>query len=121
MRLLLDTHIIVWMATDDSRLPHRVRDRLLDAELYVSAISGWEYGVKRLSQPDKLRAEFEELLTSDYVRLDFPFGAHAHAERLPPIHRDPFDRMLLAHAVDGGMTLVTADAVVRRYPVPTFW
>ena len=121
MRLLLDTHIIVWIATDDTRLPDRVRDRLLDAELCVSVISGWEYGVKRFSRPEMLRAEFEAMLMPDYVRLDFPFGAHAHAERLPPIHRDPFDRMLLAHAVEGGMTLVTGDALVRRYPVPTFW
>ena len=123
MSLLLDTHVIVWLATGDPRLPSRVRDYVADYDgpLCVSVVSGWEYGTKRATRPRQFRETFEELLMPDYRRLDFSFDLHVHAERLPPIHRDPFDRMLIAQAVGGSMTLLTADKAVRGYPVSTHW
>lgn len=57
----------------------------------------------------------------DCQRLDLKFGLHRYAEELPAIHHDPFDRMLIAQALDNDLTLVSADKVVRSYPVPTFW
>lgn len=123
MSLLLDTQIIIWLAHGDAELPDHVRDHIAKAEgvLCVSVVSGWEYGIKRARYPDQLPDPFERLLMSDYRRLDLDFTVHGYAEDLPPIHRDPFDRMLIAQALTLNLTLVTADRIVRSYPVPTFW
>jgi PIN domain nuclease of toxin-antitoxin system len=56
-----------------------------------------------------------------FQMLDFPASARFHSERLPPIHRDPIDRMLVAHAIEANLVLVTADLRMRQYPVQTLW
>ncbi len=84
-------------------------------------MSAWEYGIKRSRCPHQLREPFHELLTSEYRRLDLGFEIHSFAEDLPTIHRDPFDRMLIAQALSLDLTLVTADKIMRRYPVSTYW
>ena len=89
--------------------------------LCVSVASGWEYEAKRRRYPDQLPEPFERLLMSDYKRLDLSFVLYRFAGELPAIHRDPFDRMLIAQAIDGDLTLVTADMIVRRYPLRTYW
>lgn len=77
--------------------------------------------MKRRRYPRDLPEPFERLLTPDYQRLDLDFAVHVMAETLPQLHRDPFDRMLIAQAVMLDMTLVTADKIVRSYPVSTYW
>ena len=57
----------------------------------------------------------------DYRQLGLDFDMHRHAEELPPIHTDPFDRILIAQALELDLTLITADKIIRRYPVRTFW
>lgn len=123
MRLLLDTQILIWFAGEPERLSSDALQALQDEahELHVSIVSAWEYSAKRAKFPGRLPLPFAALLAADYRRLDLGFESHVHAERLPPIHRDLFDRMLIAQALDLELTLVTADETVRRYPVPTFW
>lgn len=124
MRLLLDTHILIWVAGSSDRLSPAGR-RLLSRstnELVFSAASLWEVSIKGQKgmanfgvDPGVLR---RALLDNGYAELPVT-GVHAAAtSALPAIHRDPFDRMLLAQAVCEGMTLVTADARLASYPGP---
>ncbi len=124
MALLLDTHILVWAAADDRRLNTRARDALLDPEtpLYTSAVVAWEYADLenrgRLGGAGPLGLLLEQF---DIAVLDYPADLWALAATLPPIHGDPVDRMLVAHALALGMPLVTADARIREYPLETLW
>ncbi|MEP7351077.1 MAG: type II toxin-antitoxin system VapC family toxin [Sphingorhabdus sp.] len=123
MRLLLDTHAVVWLAEDDQRLPKHVYSRIRDAdEIYVSFASAWEYGLKRKKWPESFKNNFAYLLNGIPAQcLAMEFDVHRFAEELPLIHNDPFDRMLIAHALHHGLTLVTKDRDIHRYPVKTFW
>lgn len=125
MRVLLDTHIFLWLNSDPERLGHHL-DSLRDPrnELLVSAASAWEIAIKhglgRLDLPEP-----PEHFVPDRVRrlraTALAIGTdHALAvAALPPIHRDPFDRMLLAQARHLGVPLLTADTTVDSYPVDT--
>ena len=122
MRLLLDTHVLLWLAGASERIPKPVHQAIVDAdERCVSLASAWEYSAKRARFPDRLPKPFEALLGPDFRTLDCAFGLYRYAEELPPIHYDPFDRMLVAQALELGLTLVTADQLLKRYPVATLW
>jgi PIN domain nuclease of toxin-antitoxin system len=123
LSLLLDTQAIIWLATSPDRIPSRVKDAVADADasIFVSFVSAWEYGIKRARHPAKLPLPFERLLMPDYQRLGISFDLHRFSEELPDLHRDPFDRMLVAQAMSLDLTLVTVDAALRRYPVRTLW
>ena len=124
MNLLLDTHVLLWAAGASSRLPIDARALIEDPEneLVFSAASLWEVAIKRGlgrkefgADPRLLR---RGLLENGYVELPVT-GAHAAAvDLLPPIHKDPFDRILIAQAQIEGLALLTADEVVARYPGP---
>lgn len=125
MRLLLDTHILLWATHQPERLSVAAQHVLEDPEstLYFSVISLWEVGVKRtLNRPDfrfDPRDLRESLLDHGYLELVVS-AEHALAiEALPPLHRDPFDRFLLCQARVEGLTLVTNDKLVTQYAVPT--
>lgn len=124
MRLLLDTQILVWLTTGDPRLSLRTREAILDfnADLCVSALTAFELTDLQL-RGRILISESVVLLSSaiGYSLIDFPAEAWAMASKLPDIHRDPVDRMLVAHAIIADMTLVTADTKMRQYPVKTLW
>jgi PIN domain nuclease of toxin-antitoxin system len=123
LKLLLDTHVLIWMSIAPDRLSGKAARLLMEAEfLCVSVVSGWEYGMKRRRHPEQFLADFDSLLAGlDFRPLGMPFELHRYAEQLPPIHQDPFDRMLIAQAIDQELTLVTADKLIRRYPVETLW
>lgn len=123
MKLLLDTHVVTWIRYDPERLSKTARQAILDVPtIAVSVVSGWEYGLNRSKHPGSLPLSFEELLSGmNITRLDLPFACHTYAEALPPIHADPFDRMLIAQALFGDWRLVTADDKIRRYPLDTLW
>ena len=123
MKLLLDTHSVIWLALDRSQISQPVFDALADAEqIFVSFASAWEYGIKRRKRPEQLTHPFEALLADIPAdRLDMAFDLFRYSESLPPIHHDPFDRMLVAQALHHGLTLVSKDRDVRKYPVPTLW
>lgn len=121
MRLLLDTHVLLWALVTPERLPADARDALEDPvnTVFFSAANIWEIAIKRaLARPDftmepdqartaALTLGFEELPVS---------GLHAAGVRyLPPLHRDPFDRLLLAQARSEPLLLMTDDALVAEY------
>lgn len=122
MSFLLDTHVLLWAVGAPERLPGDARAMIEspETELVFSAASLWEVAIKSgLVRPDfrvDPRLLRRGLLENDYTELPVT-GAHAAAvELLPPIHRDPFDRILIAQAQVEGYTLLTADEVVGRYP-----
>lgn len=124
MRILLDTHVLLWAAGLPSRLSDEARSLIEEpsTEVVFSAASLWEVAVKSGLGREDFRVDprllRRGLLEHGYVELPVT-GAHAVAiDLLPPIHRDPFDRMLVAQAQVEGITLLTADAVVARYPGP---
>ena len=129
MKLLLDTHVLLWAAGAPKRLPRAARTLLEDEanDLLFSAASLWEGAIKQALGKQQLgREDFRVdarllrrgLLDNGYAELAVT-GAHAAAlDLLPPLHTDPFDRMLIAQAVVEGITLVTADAILGRYPGP---
>ena len=124
MRILLDTHVLLWAAGLPSRLSDEARSLIEEpsTEVVFSAASLWEVAVKSGLGREDFRVDprllRRGLLEHGYVELPVT-GTHAVAiDLLPPIHRDPFDRMLVAQAQVEGITLLTADAVVASYPGP---
>jgi PIN domain nuclease of toxin-antitoxin system len=118
MRLLLDTHILLWSAIEPERLS-RVASSLNespDNEMVFSALSIWEIGIKTgLGRADSSMPH-RSLFDNGYAELAVT-GAHAAPlAGLPPIHKDPFDRMLVAQAIVEGFTLLTSDPMVAKYP-----
>jgi len=124
MKLLLDTHVLLWAAGKPARLPADAR-RLINSsthELLFSAASLWEITIKRgLGRKDfrvDARLLRRGLLDNGYQELPI-LSVHVLAiESLPPIHKDPFDRLLVAQATVEGITLLTLDPLVAQYPGP---
>ncbi|MGW1661590.1 type II toxin-antitoxin system VapC family toxin [Streptomyces microflavus] len=120
MRLLLDTHVILWWLGDSDELSGQVKD-LLDTEpsVHLSAVSAWEIAIKqslgKLDGPDDLA---ERVRDSQFTSLPITAGHGVRADRLPALHRDPFDRILVAQAQIEGMTVVTRDKWIPQYDVP---
>ena len=121
MKLLLDTHLLLWAAGEPKKLSPKARTLILDTqnELMFSAASVWEVAIKRTFG----RADFQVdsrlfrrgLIDNGYVELPV-LSAHAVAvEALPPIHKDPFDRLLVAQSLVEGIVLLTTDAMVAQY------
>ena len=124
MSVLLDTHLLLWVAGEPDRLPDQVCSLIEDpaTEVLFSAASLWEIAIKSgLGRPDLTvdpRVLRRGLLENGHTELPVT-GAHAVAvDLLPPIHRDPFDRMLVAQARLEGVTLLTADTTVGLYQGP---
>lgn len=121
MKLLLDTHLLLWAAGEPQKLSAKARRLLADTnnELMFSAASLWEVAIKRgLGRADfqvDSRLFRRGLLDNGYLELPV-FSAHAVAvDSLPPIHKDPFDRLLVAQSLVEGMALLTSDAMVAQY------
>jgi PIN domain nuclease of toxin-antitoxin system len=118
MRILLDTHIYLWAVANDARLSPAARQRILDAdEVFVSSASIWEASIK--VGLNKLDVDIEFLIASirDSGFSELPIRA-AHAARvrdLPDLHRDPFDRILIAQALSEPLNLLTADHQLAAY------
>jgi PIN domain nuclease of toxin-antitoxin system len=124
MKLLLDTHLLLWAAGSPERLPLDARP-LLEApenQLLFSAASLWEIAIKRgLGRADfqvDPRVLRRGLLDNGYVELPITSEHTVSIESLPPIHKDPFDRILVAQAMVEGIILLTADALIAQYPGP---
>ncbi len=122
MRLLLDTHILLWAASEPERLRKTARNLIENPnnELVFSAVSLWEIAIKASLGRSDFRIDpalfRRSLFDNGYAELVLS-GAHAVAiANLPHLHRDPFDRMLVAQAMVEGLTLVTTDLIVTKYP-----
>lgn len=125
MRLLLDTHVFLWYITADPRLPAAFRAAVQNPanEVYLSAASVWEavikYGLGKLPLPAPPAGYLPRQRDAHGIAaLPIDEGAMAYLAGLPPFHRDPFDRLLVAQALQHGLTIVTVDAEVAAYPVP---
>lgn len=119
MSLLLDTHVILWWLTDDATLAGSVKDRIdEEPDVCLSPATIWEVAIKqaigKLTEPADLP---ERIRDSGFQELPITFEHAITAGRLPPIHRDPFDRMLIAQAQLEHLTLVTRDADIQKYEV----
>jgi len=119
VRLLLDTHILLWWLDDDPRLSIQADALIADQtnEVFVSPLSLWEIAIK--SRLGKLRADIDEVqrmtLESGFVPLPFTLEHAAEVARLPDHHHDPFDRALVAQARTEPMRLITHDKMVAAY------
>ena len=118
MRLLLDTHVLLWIAAADTRVQH-LHDRIVDPanEVFVSAASYWEIAIKAAlgKLVTDLAALRKSVAASGYAELPV-LGVHTESlVRLPLIHKDPFDRLLVAQAITEPMRLLTADRVLAEY------
>jgi PIN domain nuclease of toxin-antitoxin system len=124
VRLLLDTHALLWALEGSRRLSRAARSAIEDPanEVLVSAVSAWEIASKkamgRLSVPGDLIEAIDE---AGFVRRSLGFAEARRLADLPGHHNDPFDRMLVAHALEEGSAIVTKDVQIARYPVATFW
>jgi PIN domain nuclease of toxin-antitoxin system len=124
MRLLLDTHVFLWYISADPQLPVVFRDAIRDPanEVYLSVASVWEavikYALGKLPLPEA-PAEYLPRQREAHRIAPLPVeeAALAHLAGLPPLHRDPFDRILIAQALQHGFKLATVDGAVRAYPV----
>lgn len=121
MRLLLDTHVLLWWLDGDRRLGAVAASRIEDdaTGVYVSAATAWEIAVKRAA--GKLAAPFDvvsEIDEEGFLPLAITVEHGVAAGGLPLHHTDPFDRMLVAQARTEGLWLVTSDAAIRQYDVP---
>ena len=119
MGLLLDTHVVLWWLADDPALAAGVKDQLdHDPDVYVSAATIWEVAIKQVIGKLPEPAGLPELIRgSGFAELPISSQHAVTAARLPMIHRDPFDRMLVAQARDENLTLVTRDQRCQRYDV----
>ena len=117
MNLLLDTHILLWWLSDDSRLAGRARKAIENSNLtFVSAASAWAIGIKSALKKLDFRGELEsQLALNDFLPLPMSMAHAIAASRLPLHHGDPFDRMLVAQASLESLVLLTADERLKRY------
>lgn len=128
MRLLLDTCTFLWVVGGAKELSPRARDAFADPsnEAYLSAASAWEIAVKhrlgRLPLPTT-PDEFVPAQRAAHGIEPLPVDEESalHVAKLPDLHRDPFDRMLVAQALVGGLVLLTPDDPIRQYPVRILW
>ena len=120
MNVLLDTHVLIWW-DEGSPLSRRGRAAILDADqVFVSAASAWEVAIKAaLGKLRSTRTVAQAAGEAGFTELPILFRHAEQVARLTPHHRDPFDRMLVAQALDEGLTLVTRDPVFRAYRIPT--
>lgn len=121
MRLLLDSHVLIWWAAFPGRLRSTTRAaiRAPENEVFLSAASTWELGLKVARGKLRLPAGFaEQMLGQGFGELWISVAHTTRAAELPPLHMDPFDRLLIAQALAEGLVLVTADREIARYDVP---
>ncbi|MDN5761263.1 MAG: type II toxin-antitoxin system VapC family toxin [Microlunatus sp.] len=124
MRLLLDTHVMLWLAVSPAKLSEATLERVRDArqDLLMSTVSAWEISIKYAngklplaSAPAEFVPELQRRLKLSVLPIELTHAIRAGA--LPPLHRDPFDRMLVAQAMTHGLPIVTVDPRIAAYGV----
>jgi PIN domain nuclease of toxin-antitoxin system len=128
MKALLDTQVFLWWNMDDSRLSQTARDLIADGrnELYLSAASAWEIAIKAVRGSLILPEPPEQYVPSRMrlhriLALPIQFRHALHVYDLPPIHRDPFDRLLIAQSRLEDLPILTTDPEISRYDVSVIW
>lgn len=125
---MLDTHVFLWSIDDPSKIAAEPLEliRREVVPVWVSVASIWEVSIKQKSGKLRLRLPLRQLLSEQEVRNKIRVlnivAPHVLAiESLPPVHKDPFDRLIVAQAMHEDMTLVTADQLLHKYPVKILW
>jgi len=124
VKLLLDTHLLLWASEKSARLSADARKLISDPanDLFFSVASIWEIAIKHAKRTAGFSADpvffRSALLANAYIEMDIVARHVVAIGSLPPIHKDPFDRLLIAQAMVEGMTFVTTDAKAARYPGP---
>mgnify|MGYP006273586465 CR=1 FL=1 len=128
MKALLDTHALLWMVSSSGRLSETARSAIADGtnELYFSIAGYWELGIKQSLGKLELAAGWEETLPREMTRNRIAWlpiePKHVHAVvGLPWIHRDPFDRLMIAQALVEGLSIISRDRDLGAYRVPMLW
>lgn len=124
MRILLDTHIFLWFISGDAQLSTNVRDAIRDPdnEVYLSSVSVWEaivkYQLGKLPLPESPETYLPKQRNLHQIAsLALDESSVIQLAKLPPLHRDPFDRMLICQALHNGLTIATVDSAVRAYSI----
>ena len=127
MRLLVDTHVAIWLVTEPERIPKAITDLLADStnEVFVSAATIWEIAIKHPlrradAPPFSAQQGLEEFRAAGLALLDVSAAHAAAVENLPLLHFDPFDRLIVAQAKFEPMRLVTHDATLAKYEPSAF-
>ena len=128
MRLLLDTCTFLWISAASTQLSKRAANYFSDPanEVFLSAVSVWEIALKnslgRLPLPQSA-AEYVARLREDHGIASLPLSEEEalYLPRIPKLHRDPFDRMLVCQAIANGLALLTPDPLIAQYPIRTIW
>ena len=119
MKVLLDTHVLLWALAADARLSEAQSRAIEEGEVYLSAASIWEIGIKRrLGKLDVPETYVDVAVDAGCRPLPISWSHADAAATLPPHHADPFDRMLIAQARCEGMTLLSSDRKMQDYEVP---
>jgi len=128
MKYLLDTHAFLWFVSDDKRLSSKAKSIIQDSnnEIYFSAASAWEMSIKaklgRLKFGRNLESFIIEQLTANsFGPLAITIPHSLYTEKLPQIHKDPFDRMMISQTKVENMVLITGDKKIREYKVSIVW
>jgi PIN domain nuclease of toxin-antitoxin system len=124
MKFLLDTQFLIWIPIDDRRISSAARMLITDTahEFWFSVASLWEIAIKRsLNRPDFAydpRGIRRQMIANGYDEVPVEGSHVVSVDALPPIHKDPFDRLLIAQAMVEGITLLTSDRTIAQYPGP---
>jgi PIN domain nuclease of toxin-antitoxin system len=121
MNLLLDTHVVLWWLADDPELKPNARSAISDTSnlVHISAVSLWEIVIKQGLGKLQLPEDWADILMREpFGQLPINFRHVLTVGKLPAIHRDPFDRLLVAQCLVEELTLVTRDTTLQRYDVP---
>jgi PIN domain nuclease of toxin-antitoxin system len=128
MKLLLDTHVFIWLASDPDKLSDKAEEAILSQsnQLYVSLVSLWEMQIKsqlgKLALDVPLSALWHDQKAMNQIELIPILAEHIwELESLPHLHRDPFDRLIIAQAIKESFIIVSADTAITQYPVTTIW
>ncbi len=124
--ILLDTHAFIWLSEDDPNLPVSIRDRIEDIDdVFVSIASFWEISIKLAISKLSLQSDFDDIearfTSTRFQLLPISISDTVQLRQLPLHHNDPFDRILIAQAVNNTLSVVSADAAFDAYPIQRVW
>lgn len=128
MKYLLDTHAFLWFVLDDTRISRKAKSTIKDSKnkIYFSAASAWEMAIKTKLDRMKIKGDLEpfiieQLSTNNFFPLSITISHSLYTERLPQVHKDPFDRIIIAQSILEDIPLISTDKTIRKYPTTVVW
>ena len=125
MKVLFDTHAFIWNFTNDKKLSEKVKKLSFEAEPYLSAASIWELSIKKSKGKLNTHLNIEQLIqdAKNFGMRELPihFSHALEVQSLPPVHGDPFDRMLAAQSIMENMPIISSDSIFDEYKVKRIW